>query len=131
MEKNVNQYYTYLRVFFWKTSSLPSVGEGLHLGQMSFHKFSFKMKICCYDCFEVVITTNFILKLKSVDRHYIYVPLSREGSLSCHACCDTGPRFLRSHPKGRPSLVPPVRFETFFFNEKYILYVHPKNRCTK
>jgi hypothetical protein len=29
-------------------------------------------------------------------------PLSREGSLSCHACCDTGPRFFRSHPKDRP-----------------------------
>ena len=28
---------------------------------------------------------------------------SREGSLSCHTCCDTGPRFTRSHPKGRPS----------------------------
>ena len=25
--------------------------------------------------------------------------MSREGSLSCHSCCDTGPRFLRSHPK--------------------------------
>jgi hypothetical protein len=29
-------------------------------------------------------------------------PLSREGSLSCHICCDTGPRFFRSHPKDRP-----------------------------
>jgi hypothetical protein len=29
-------------------------------------------------------------------------PLSREGSLSCHTCCDTGPRFFRSHPKDRP-----------------------------
>ena len=27
--------------------------------------------------------------------------LSREGSLSCHTCCDTGPRFLRSQPKNR------------------------------
>jgi hypothetical protein len=27
------------------------------------------------------------------------VPLSREGSLSCHTYCDTGPRFIRSHPK--------------------------------
>ena len=24
-------------------------------------------------------------------------PLSREGSLSCHTCCDTGPRFLWFH----------------------------------
>jgi hypothetical protein len=23
------------------------------------------------------------------------------GSLSCHTCCDMGPRFLRSHPKDR------------------------------
>jgi hypothetical protein len=29
-------------------------------------------------------------------------PLSREGSLSCHTCCDTGPRFFQSHPKDRP-----------------------------
>jgi hypothetical protein len=29
-------------------------------------------------------------------------PLSREGSLSCHTCCDTGPRFFRLHPKDRP-----------------------------
>jgi hypothetical protein len=26
---------------------------------------------------------------------------SREGSLSCHTSCDTGPRFFRSHPKDR------------------------------
>jgi hypothetical protein len=26
-------------------------------------------------------------------------PLSREGSLSCHTCYDTGPRFFWSHPK--------------------------------
>jgi hypothetical protein len=29
-------------------------------------------------------------------------PLSREGSLSCHTCCDTGSRFFRSHLKDRP-----------------------------
>jgi hypothetical protein len=29
-------------------------------------------------------------------------PLSREGSLSCHTCCDMGPRFFRSHPKDVP-----------------------------
>jgi hypothetical protein len=27
--------------------------------------------------------------------------LSREGSISCHTCCNTGPRFFRSHPKDR------------------------------
>jgi hypothetical protein len=25
-------------------------------------------------------------------------PLSRDGPLSCYTCCDTGPRFFRSHP---------------------------------
>jgi hypothetical protein len=31
-------------------------------------------------------------------------PLSSlEGSLSCHTCCDTGPRFFRSHPKDHPN----------------------------
>ena len=29
-------------------------------------------------------------------------PLSREGSLSCRICCDTGPRFLRSHNLFKP-----------------------------
>jgi hypothetical protein len=29
-------------------------------------------------------------------------PLSREGSLLCHACCDTGPLFFQSRPKDRP-----------------------------
>jgi hypothetical protein len=28
--------------------------------------------------------------------------LSRKGSLSFHTCCNTGPRFFRSHPKDRP-----------------------------
>ena len=27
--------------------------------------------------------------------------LSRKGSLTCHTCFDTGPRFRRSHPLGR------------------------------
>jgi hypothetical protein len=31
---------------------------------------------------------------------------SREGSLACHTCCDTGPRFFRSHPKDHPILSP-------------------------
>jgi hypothetical protein len=29
----------------------------------------------------------------------------QEGSLSCHTCCDTGPRFSRSHPKDRQNSV--------------------------
>jgi hypothetical protein len=29
-------------------------------------------------------------------------PLSREGSLLYHTCCDTWPRFFRFHPKDRP-----------------------------
>jgi hypothetical protein len=33
-------------------------------------------------------------------------PLCREGFLSCHTCCDTGPRFFRSHPKDRPIQLP-------------------------
>jgi hypothetical protein len=28
-------------------------------------------------------------------------PLSREGSLSCHTCCGTGPQFFQPHPKDR------------------------------
>jgi hypothetical protein len=37
-------------------------------------------------------------------------PLSREGSLSCHAYCDTRPRFIRSHLKDRHPR-PTVGFE--------------------
>jgi hypothetical protein len=37
-------------------------------------------------------------------------PLSREGSLSCHTYCDTGPPFIRSHPKDRHPC-PTVGFE--------------------
>jgi hypothetical protein len=32
--------------------------------------------------------------------------LNREGSLSCHTCCDTGPRFFPFHPKYRPTKSP-------------------------
>jgi hypothetical protein len=32
-------------------------------------------------------------------------PLSREGSLTCHTCCDTRPRYFRSHPKDRPMCI--------------------------
>jgi hypothetical protein len=37
-------------------------------------------------------------------------PRSREGSLSCHSYCNTGPRFIRSHPKDRDPR-PTVGFE--------------------
>jgi hypothetical protein len=37
-------------------------------------------------------------------------PLSTEGSLSCHTFCDTGPRFIRSHPKDQHPR-PTVGFE--------------------
>jgi hypothetical protein len=26
----------------------------------------------------------------------------KEGSLSCHTCCDTGPQFFQSHPNNHP-----------------------------
>jgi hypothetical protein len=32
--------------------------------------------------------------------------LSREGSLSCHTYCDTGPRFFLSHPKDHHNQLP-------------------------
>jgi hypothetical protein len=31
------------------------------------------------------------------------MPLSREGYLSSHSCCDTRPRFFRSHPNAHPA----------------------------
>jgi hypothetical protein len=33
-------------------------------------------------------------------------PLSREGALLCHTCCDMGPRFFRSHSIDGPSQSP-------------------------
>jgi hypothetical protein len=35
--------------------------------------------------------------------------LSREGYLSCHICCDTGPRVFWSHPKDPPPFCHPLR----------------------
>jgi hypothetical protein len=44
-------------------------------------------------------------KLKVYVQRYSGVPysgpLGREGSLSCHTCCATGPHFSLSHPKDR------------------------------
>jgi hypothetical protein len=47
-------------------------------------------------------------------------PLSREGSLSCHTCCDTGPHFFRSHPKDRPIQSPLTTHE-----EMWRIYSNP------
>jgi hypothetical protein len=33
-------------------------------------------------------------------------PLNSKGSISCHTCCDSGPRFFRSHPKDCPTKPP-------------------------
>jgi hypothetical protein len=62
-------------------------------------------------------------------------PLSREGSLSCHTCCNMEPRFLRSHPKDRPiksplttykgmgrtySIPHPKEFDIGFFKSEFL-----------
>jgi hypothetical protein len=47
-------------------------------------------------------------------------PLSREGSLLCHTCCDMGPRFFWSHPKDRPIQLP---FMTY--KELWRIYFNP------
>jgi hypothetical protein len=47
-------------------------------------------------------------------------PLSREGSLSCHTYCETGPRFFRSHPKDCP-IQSPVMTHTGMWR----IYFHP------
>ena len=47
------------------------------------------------------------------------MPLPREGSLSCHTCSETGPRFLRYHPKDRP-------FSRLLWHANvYMILVHP------
>jgi hypothetical protein len=43
-------------------------------------------------------------------------PLSREGSLSCHTCCDMGHRFFRSHPKD-----PPLHSESQYSSSELLL----------
>jgi hypothetical protein len=35
----------------------------------------------------------------------------REGSLSCHTCCDTWPSFFQSHPKDHPIHSPPTSYK--------------------
>ena len=48
-----------------------------------------------------------ILQLCGDVQHYRRLqPLKREGCLSCHNCCETKPRFLRSHLKDCPIQTP-------------------------
>jgi hypothetical protein len=42
------------------------------------------------------------MPVKGCKFKYRPMPLSRDGFLSCHTCCDTGPQFFRSHAKDRP-----------------------------
>jgi hypothetical protein len=74
-----------------------------------------KKKLCFFFIFLVLF--HFPLKNFSLlwRRNYYWWrtakfrlgPLSRKISLSCHTCCDTGPRLSRSHPKDRP-IQPPL-----------------------
>jgi hypothetical protein len=45
---------------------------------------------------------NFQIPISGLNKAYArLLGGRREGSLLCHTCCDTGPRFFRSHPKER------------------------------
>jgi hypothetical protein len=46
--------------------------------------------------------------------------MSSEGSLFCNTCCNTGPRFFRSHPKDQPILLPLTTYKGIrrtYFNQ--------------
>jgi hypothetical protein len=66
------------------------------------------LSICSFPIFQlygdITITSE---GLQNLGYARFSGPLSREGSLSCHICCDTGPRFFRSHLKDRP-IQPPL-----------------------
>jgi hypothetical protein len=47
-------------------------------------------------------------------------PLSREGSLSCHTCCDTGSWFFQSNPKDHPIQSPLLKH-----NGVWMIYSNP------
>jgi hypothetical protein len=52
------------------------------------------------ECFTYMDTSSLPMEgCKILAYAWCIGPLSREGSLSCHTCCDTGPQFFRFHPK--------------------------------
>ena len=51
-----------------------------------------------YKTYEFVIHV-YSTKIKMLNTDYLLRSLIREGSLMLHACCDTRPRFFRSHTK--------------------------------
>jgi hypothetical protein len=63
-------------------------------------------------------------------------PLSKEGSLSCHTCCDRRPRFIRSHPKDQPIQSPLTTHEEMWRiysnpdHHGYNMYLEVDSICT-
>jgi hypothetical protein len=56
-------------------------------------------------------------------------PLSREGSLLCHTCCDTGRQYFRSHPKDRP-IQSPLTTHMGMWRIYFNTYPHGFARCS-
>ena len=52
-------------------------------------------------CMEYFVKDK--LKMNAILRPMILTFLSREECLSCHSCCDTGPRLLQSCQLDRPN----------------------------
>ena len=57
-----------------------------------------------YVLLENMMSTLLVKGCKKLSLSSTLWPLSRKGFLSCQTCYDTGPRFLRLHPKDRPNL---------------------------
>jgi hypothetical protein len=59
------------------------------------------LRWCC-SCFLRIVFFDCMLLYVPLKNFSLTIAGSREGSLSCHTCFDTGPRFFRSHPKDSP-----------------------------
>ena len=70
-------------------------------------KFSSISCIVCLFWFYVVLLSvgNISIIRRCHQTAKLRPMFGKEGSLSCHTCWDTGPRFLQSQPKGIHSLI--------------------------
>jgi hypothetical protein len=63
-----------------------------------------------------VLCSNRSLQTVQHSIQSVLIVQSREGSLSCHTCCDTGPQFFWSQPKDRSNLSPLTTHEGVWRN---------------
>jgi hypothetical protein len=87
----------------WKMFSIIRVSFNLVLHRnckINEQRHQVKMYLVVYVPLKNILLTN--EGLQNLGLCSALRAFSREGSLSCQTCCDTGPWFFRSHPKDRP-----------------------------